>query len=384
MNTIKKETIKQFLEYENGPCVSLYMPTHRAGQEIRQNSIRLKNLISDAEEKLVKQGLRAPDAKKILKPASDLIDDEFFIMHQNVGLAMFLSKDKFEEYRLPVDFTENVFVNDRFHIKPLIPLLSEGERFYILALSKNEVRLFHCTMNTITEVELKDVPTSMQEALGYEEYQKHLQLHTETAQLGRFNRQAVYHGQGTPEEDIKKDIKRYFHRVADGLTNYLHNEDVPLIIAAVDYLHPIYKESANYTNILKNGINGNPEEMKPKELYDRAIGEVKDYYDRNRQEAINEYEHFSGAGNASNELQTILKGAESGRVKQLFVELEQYIWGKYDSSKNVFITHEEKEKGDEDLLDLAAAFTIMNNGRVFALVRDKMPDDSPVAAVFRY
>ncbi|MFW5663246.1 MAG: hypothetical protein ACOCZW_05930, partial [Bacteroidota bacterium] len=106
MNTIKKETIKQFLEYENGPCVSLYMPTHRAGQEIRQNSIRLKNLISDAEEKLVKQGLRAPDAKKILKPASDLIDDEFFIMHQNVGLAMFLSKDKFEEYRLPVDFTE--------------------------------------------------------------------------------------------------------------------------------------------------------------------------------------------------------------------------------------------------------------------------------------
>jgi hypothetical protein len=44
--------------------VSIYMPTYRAGDEIRQNAIRFKNLLDRAEEQLVEVRMRRPEAQE--------------------------------------------------------------------------------------------------------------------------------------------------------------------------------------------------------------------------------------------------------------------------------------------------------------------------------
>jgi hypothetical protein len=46
--------------------------------------------------------------------------------------------------------------------------------------------------------------------------------------------------------------------------------------------------------------------------------------------------------------------------------------------------HQEAEPGDEDLLDTAAANTVMNSGTVYAVNPDEVPDDGLVAAIYRY
>jgi hypothetical protein len=43
-----------------------------------------------------------------------------------------------------------VVVTDRFHIKPLLPLLSGDGRFYVLALSQSEVRLLQGTRYSVS------------------------------------------------------------------------------------------------------------------------------------------------------------------------------------------------------------------------------------------
>jgi hypothetical protein len=40
--------------------------------------------------------------------------------------------------------------------------------------------------------------------------------------------------------------------------------------------------------------------------------------------------------------------------------------------------------GDEDLLDLAAMYTLLRRGTVYAVAPEQMPDRTPAAAILRY
>src|SRR3546814_1187328 len=65
------------------------MPTHVAGRETVQDPVRLKNMLAEAERRLVDDGgMRRPDAAEILKPGHLLVDDPDFWRHQSTGLAV--------------------------------------------------------------------------------------------------------------------------------------------------------------------------------------------------------------------------------------------------------------------------------------------------------
>ncbi len=55
------------------PAVSIFVPTHRASQEIRQDPIRLKNLVRQAEQQLIKEGTRPAKARTLFEPVVDLV-----------------------------------------------------------------------------------------------------------------------------------------------------------------------------------------------------------------------------------------------------------------------------------------------------------------------
>ncbi|MGC9335283.1 MAG: hypothetical protein ACP5JJ_14105, partial [Anaerolineae bacterium] len=68
MDILDRKELERLGTEQNGWHVSIYMPTHRTGDEIQQDPIRLKNLLTEAEERLSAEGLRRPDIASILKP----------------------------------------------------------------------------------------------------------------------------------------------------------------------------------------------------------------------------------------------------------------------------------------------------------------------------
>ena len=162
MDILKQKDLHQLINTSGEWCVSIYMPTHQFGREQQQDPIRFKNLLTKAEEKLLDSGLRRPEVQELMRPAESLLDDEDFWRHQSDGLAVFLSPNSSRTFRLPSKFDELVVVARNFQIKPLLPLLSKDGKFYILALSMNEVRLLLGTRDTIDEADLGDIPTTMQ------------------------------------------------------------------------------------------------------------------------------------------------------------------------------------------------------------------------------
>ena len=383
MNLLSKEELKTLIEKPEGRCVSIYMPTHRAFPDTKQDPIRFKNLLREAEERLKATGLRSPDAKKLLKPAKALIKDGLFWQYQADGLAAFISSDLFYHYRLPLKFDELLVVTDRFHIKPLLPLFSQEGRLYILALSQNEVRFFQCTRYSVKKVEPENVPRSLSEALKYDDPEKQLQFHTRAPAAGG-ERAAMFHGHGVGTDDAKDNILRFFNQLDQGVYAFLGNENVPLVLAGVDYLLPIYREANSYPHLMNEGITGNPEGLKAEELHGQAWKIVEPHFVKAQEEAICRYRQFAGSERASNSVKEIVPKAYDGRIDILFVAVGVQQWGVFDSRTRQVHLHPETESGDEDLLDFAAAHAYLNGGTVYALKPEVMPDETPLAAVFRY
>jgi hypothetical protein len=161
VDVLSRNDLEMLVQHPRSPCVSLYMPTHRSGPETQQDPIRLKNLIRQAEQRLVGTGMRRRDASEILQPARRLLEDEAFWRHQSAGLALFLRTEWFRWYRLPLTFEELVVVSDRFHVSPVLPLLTGDGRFFVLALSENEARLLAGTRFNVQVVNVPGLPAGV-------------------------------------------------------------------------------------------------------------------------------------------------------------------------------------------------------------------------------
>ncbi|NIT60012.1 MAG: hypothetical protein GWN00_28480, partial [Aliifodinibius sp.] len=101
---ITRENILDLAKKEGDHCVSIYLPTHKAGEEVQQDPIRLKNLLSQAVEQLKDREVREQEIDQLLDEARKLLDNPKFWRHNEKGLALFISGDDFEFYRIPHAF----------------------------------------------------------------------------------------------------------------------------------------------------------------------------------------------------------------------------------------------------------------------------------------
>lgn len=389
MDLLLPEDLGDLLRQDSGPCVSIYMPTHRVWSEVPQDPIRLKNLVRDAEHQLVDNGLRSPEARDFLQEVRALGDNETFWRTQCDGLALFLSSEGLHTYRLPLNFHELVVTQERFHVKPLLELFARDARFFVLALNLENVRLLAGTQFNLTQIELKNVPLSLSEALQYDEFEKHQQFHSgTTGTAGGGQRAAVYHGQGDAADDatVKKGIIEFFRRVDNGVCHALSGEQTPLVLAGVDHLRGLYREVNHYSYLAESSVTVNPEELSLKELHSRVWDLAEPYFTKAREEAMETYQYLSAnePDRVSDRLDEVVPAARFKRIKVLFARGDAQSWGSYDPENQKVTLHEEAQAGDQDLLDFAVAHTLRNAGTVYVEDADAMLGQSDVAAIFRY
>lgn len=378
MNLLAIDDLTALATESNSTCISIYTPMERLGVETQQNPIRFKNLVRQVEAQLLALGLSKQEASDLLQPV-DALDTDDFWQHQSDGLAIFLSSNQFRYYCLPIAFSELTVVTDRFHLKPLLQLLSGDGQFYILTLSQNQVRLFQGTRYHVNEVELTDMPTSIAEALQYEALEKSIQMHTGTSQGA-----AIFHGQGAGNDGDKDDLLRYCRQVNNGLESFLKNEKAPLILAGVDYLLPIYQQVNTHAHLLPDGITGNPEMLKPEELHTQAWQIVQPYFEQAKVSMIARYQELQTTEKTASTIDQVVPAAYFQRVDTLFVPVGEQVWGVFDPKANAVQIHAQQEAGDEDLLDLAALHTLSNGGTVYVVEPGDVSEDKAIAAVLRY
>jgi hypothetical protein len=361
------------------------MPTHRLGREQQQDPVRLKNLLAEAETNLLANGLRRPKVQKLMQPAEELLWEKDFWQYQSDGLAMFLSSDFFVKYRLPARFEELLLITKSFHTKPLFPLLNRVGKFYLLFVSLNSIHLFQGTADGMSEIRLK-FPTRMDKALWTDDPERYLNLHSGSTSMnqakGGF---AIFHGHD-PADDEKKNILRFFQSVNQGLSDLLEDKNLPMILAGVEHILPIYREACTYDNILEAGIPGNPDKENLKDLHEHACQIARPIFEESQKKAFEKFEQLNGQQStlATSDLKAAVKAAKFGQVETMFVPINEQKWGHYVAENDTVIFESEPGPESEDLFDLAAAETVLNSGQVFAVPRQQLPSEGDLAAILRF
>jgi hypothetical protein len=360
------------------------MPIHRGGREVRQNPIRLGNLLAEADEALARREDADDGVVECLDPFRRLPDDGAFWRNPGDGLALFANASTHRIFRLPIAPEQLVVVGDRFHLKPLIPLLTDNGRFFVLALSRNRVRLFEATRFTMRELDTSDVPESLADVVGYDWEQRSLQFHSSTPS-GTGQRSAEFHGHGVGQDDVDAEEAQFLKRVARTVEAMIADPSSMLVIAAVDELVGEFAKHSRHTAIAKRPVLGNPDELTADELREAAWRAAEPEFLERRRVASDRTRERLATGGAIDSLEDVVVAAADGRVDDLFCAGDVIRWGRYRSDGRRVEIHGRPEPSDEDLLNRAAVETLAHDGTVFVLPSAEVPSDSsPVAASLRY
>jgi len=366
--------------------VSIFLPTHVRGSEVRQDPIRLKNLAAEAHAKLVSAGLSRPDADAVLAPAMALVDDYGFWQHQDQGLALFLSGGEERHFTVPIPLTEQVVVGAGFHVRPLLPVLAADGAFLVLTITADRVRLFEASRFALAEDEAADLPRDLDEVKGEPDYENPVQASPANRPntTGGVATNAQVYGD-SPEEWRKGRLVEFVRRVAAALQARLASDPVPVVLVADAETGGHFRKLAALGPRLAGVVETNPEAMDERALHEAAHAVVRPRFDADREEAVERFQALLGSGDAraATGIEAVARAAYQGRVEALLAE-GGAAWGRYDDTSDEVVVSGSFAETGEDLLDAAAVRTLRHGGDVHVLSAEEMPDDALVAAVLRF
>ncbi|GAB1403747.1 hypothetical protein MASR1M74_09250 [Lentimicrobium sp.] len=383
MALITRKEIAELHEMKQANCISIFIPTHRAGEKVlqREDALLLKNQLKEIKSKLAGKGLNAAEVPNLVKPVEQLIDNSSFWREQSDGLAIFIADSFVKVYTLPVYFKEFNYVSDEFYLKPLMPLFTDDGDFYLLMLERSNVKLYACTRHSFTEIKIDDlIPETKQDRVGYDYEQKNLQFRTISAG------HALYHGQEAATGKRKNEIKKYLRAINDGLDTLLKEEKRPMLIAAQRPNFDIYKEVNTYTNLMDDFLSVDFSKTNTYDVHEMAWLKMEPVFDQRRQQKIAQFIETEGTGRTAIGIDKIIPAAINGKVDTLFCENKTDIFGSYKKENNVItVTQSEESETSTSLMNVAAIRTFLNGGDVYLLDKDEMPNpNSRINALYRY
>lgn len=381
---IDRVEIDRLMANEAAPAVTLLLPTHTSGREIRQDPIRLRNLLNGAAARLMDDGWRDREVEELLAPARALVDDAGFWREQERGLAVFVAPGFFRALTLPYEPPEEAVVARRFHLRHLLPAIAGGQRFLVLTVSADRCRLFEATRKDMTELREIELPNGVDEVADESLYETHQQSspgirpRAKTA-VGV----AAAHNFESPEELRKAQFVEYLRRVAAAVEGLAKQRELPVVLAAQPEVQGHLRALNVISTLIDQGVSENPDALDEADLHRLACAAVEPLREADRARRYDELNMRLGDGNgqASTILDDIVRAARYGRIDTLFLSEDGHMWGRIDEAPDGAIS---VTGGDDDLLDYAAVQTLRHGGRVEVVPGSDLPGDAAAAAIFRY
>jgi hypothetical protein len=250
-------------------------------------------------------------------------------------------------------------------VLPLIPLVTDMDRFFVLPLSQNAAILYEGDARELRPLPIAGLPRNLEEARQIENADRGETL--KSGARGSMKKQsAVFQRAHGRPDVIQLELREYLRQVAEVVDRRLNGESTPLVLATVEATAPIWREVSRYKFVLDDFVAGNADHLSPAELHAKAWPLVQPALAVSRRLSERRLLEAEGAKVASS-LREIVPAAISGRISTLFIDCRRSRWGQYDAASHSVVLHQQREPGDQDLVELAAVETMRNGGEVFDL-----------------
>lgn len=148
------------------------------------------------------------------------------------------------------------------------------DSFFLLTLSHNKITLFKGDEYGLVPVPLAGFSKPMEKILNIDEYPKSSETHA-IKPAGPQKGSEAFHGHYNVSQTDKIMLQEYFRRVNRRLRPVLLRENLPLIIAGVNYLLPIYRRVNTYSNLFPQSLTGNFDRLSATTMHQKAWRLIK-------------------------------------------------------------------------------------------------------------
>lgn len=385
MDILDDDYPEKILDKHEGPCLSLYQPTHRQFPQRQQDPVRFRNLLKKLAESL-RQKYPDRDVTALLAPFNTLAGDAGFWNHNFDGLAVLGAADMFRVYRLQRRVEELAFVADGFHTRPLMRIVQSADRYHILGLNRHSARLFEGNRDSVDEIALApEVPRSLDEVVQHaQERDRATRTHgrVEPGVMGR-------HGGDSKQDAIDAETERFFRAVDRGvLEHHSRPSGLPVLLAALPQHHHLFRAVSANPQLMASGIDVDVGVLSPEELRERAWTLVQPRYLERLAGLFDAFAAAQAKQKGSGDLSDVARAATEGRVACLLLEANRSIPGRIDVETGAL---SEPELGDasindplDDALDDLGERVLRSGGEVLIVPTERMPTRSGLAAIYRF
>lgn len=382
MNILEQEYKSVLLAEHEGPCISLYQPTHRSFPDRRQDPIRFGNLVKEIAQSLERR-FSSQDSAELLRPFRDLEQDSRFWNHTLDGIAVFATPEMFRVYNLQRPVRELAIVADNFHTKPLMRVLQSADRYHVLGLSRREATLFEGNRYALDPVALPEgFPKAIEDVVGtYDGEPERTKRAHGPSGAGNTTR----HGTDVRQEANENDTKRFFRAVSEAVAQeYSRPTGMPLLLAALSEHHHMFREFNDNPLLMDDAIDVDPASLSIEALRDRAWACVLPTYLKRLEGLVEQYGSSKAAGRGSEDLAEIGKAAAAGRIETLLMDADRLVPGRFNPSTGSIEYAPLEDPGVDDVLDDLSEHTIKAGGEVIIVPPERMPSETGLAAIYRF
>ena len=325
------------------------------------------------------------EVRPLLDPFLALTDDRDVWNHALDGLAVLGAKGMFRVYALPRPVAELAVVADSFHTKPLLRMLQSADRYQVLGLNRQAIRLFEGDRDALDEIEpAQGIPRTITEALG----EDLTETHQTVASYGgaRGSSSAMHHGHGGKESEVDIDAERFFRAVDRGvLEHHSRPSGLPLILAALPEHHQMFHEVSHNPFLLEGSIDVHPDALSSiDELRQRAWSLVEPRYLARLAALVEQFGTARSQGLGETDLAQVAKAVVGGRVAALLIEARREVPGRIDATTGDVVYDDLADPEVDDVLDDLGTLTLRMGGQVVVVPAESMPTETGAAAIYRY
>lgn len=281
-----------------GPCLSIYLPIHLAGEQ-HSNAVRLRNLLRQANELIEAQGVAPVLREQLLAPVKRLLKADPFPSSKG-NLALFVDPAQCHQIQVPTPLPLRVYVGSRFQLEPLIEAADQLCQYFAVVLCKDGVQLYFGGVQGLVHL---PKPSLLPEFISPDDA-------TNTQDRGRS-------GTHRARSPLDSGLGRYLKDVGVGLDTMLKNQPSNLLFFGDGKLtHLVAASLSSRHSVIHTA--GSYENLPPNELHDLAWPKVLVLQRAIRQKLIEKLRQ-APSDKTTWGIEETYNAASEGRVAYLFI-----------------------------------------------------------------
>lgn len=352
--------IEKLATVQSSPSITVALNTHRTHPDNAKDSIVLKNLIAEAEQRLqdeYDEHIAAPLIDKLRTIASS-VDPNYHLD----SLHLFVSAEHSEVLKLAHSVEmDGVYIDDRFRIRPLIKSLNRSESYLILFLTQKGVQLYRAQNDAIEEeIENEDFPMGENPMVVPAENVSH-------------------------SRSVDNKLKEYFNLVDKAVVREYHRSTLSVVVITTEENFRVLREVADKPEIYVGYTSIDFNRKEQHQLAKQAWEVIKDNIEKNKRQIIEAVKEAVGQNKVYTDLQEIYRAAVAGRGEILVVDPSFTQPATIVDESTLELVDDPTTPGaEDDIVSYIAWKVLAAGGQVVTLNNPDLGELSPIALKTRY